>query len=249
MGSMIRTGRADLQVHTDAGDGMASARDIFDRIEREQLLEVVAVTDHDDIAGALRAQETWASRGYGFDFVPGIEITTRSGHLLALWVETHIPSFRGLDETIERIHEAGGLAVVPHPFSMTTRSVGRRALAAVHEKGGSSRPDGLEVANPVSLGWDCGERARRLNDACWQLAETGGSDAHFVEAVGIAYTSFPGTSAAELREALERRETSGVIERKTPLRDIGLRQLTRQQVRGLSVTPRKVIGRAWRRIG
>lgn len=239
-------GRADLQVHSADGDGMDSANTIFDHIETHALLDVVAITDHDDVRGALRAREAWARGAYTFDFVPGIEVTTRSGHLLALWVETQIPAFRGLDETIERIHEAGGLAVIPHPFSMTTRSVGRRALQALLRDGSAaSRPDGLEVANPVAIGWDCGPRARRLNQR-WGLAETGGSDAHFLECVGSAHTAFPGRSADDLRRALLARETTGVHVAGTPLRAIGLRRLALQQVKGLSVTPRKLAGRALR---
>lgn len=242
-----RPGRADLQVHTRFGDGLATAREIFDWNEEHRELDVIAVTDHDDVGGALRAQETWAAGNYSFDFVPGIEVTTRSGHLLALWVEKLIPSFRPLDETIARIHEAGGLVVVPHPFSAATRSVGRRALNAVCAQGrAETRPDGLEIANPIGVGWDCG-RARELNAAKWRLAETGGSDAHFLEAVGIAYTEFPGRTAAELRTAIESRATRGVLVRKTPLREIGLRKLAWQQVLGLSVTPRKVLGRRFRR--
>ena len=234
-------------MHTRFGDGLAPAREIFDWNEETRALDVLAVTDHDDIGGALRAREAWAAGDYSFDFVPGIEVTTRSGHLLALWVETSIPSCRPLEETIARIHEAGGMAVVPHPFSATTRSVGRRTLNAVCAQGrAETRPDGLEVANPVGVGWDCG-KARELNAVKWKLAETGGSDAHFLEAVGIAYTEFPGRTAAELRAAIEARTTKGVLERKTPFREIGLRKLAWQQVLGLSVTPRKVLGRRFRR--
>jgi predicted metal-dependent phosphoesterase TrpH len=243
-GGLGRCGRADLQVHTSHGDGMESARQIFDHVERTGLLDVVAVTDHDDVRGALAAQEAWGRGGYHFDFVPGIEVTTRSGHLLALWVGEQIPALRGLDETIERIHEAGGLVVVPHPFSMATRSVGRRALETLLSQGRpETRPDGLEVANPVSVGWDCGPRARRLNRERWHLAETGGSDAHFVEAVGAAYTEFDGRSAAQLCRELEAGRTRGVLARNTPLREIGWRRVIAQQAWGLSVTPRKLVRR------
>jgi len=241
-------GRADLQVHTSHGDGMDSARAIFDWNREHRLVDVIAVTDHDDIRGALRARESWARGSYDFDFVPGIEVSTRSGHVLALWVEVQIPSFKGLQETIERIHAAGGLAVVPHPFSMTTRSVGRRGLERhLRSARPDAKPDGLEVANPVGLGWDCGRRARKLNRS-WGLAETGGSDAHFVEALGCAQTVFPGRSAEDLRAAVAARETSGILIARTPLRRIGARRLARQQVRGLAVTPRTIIARAVRRM-
>jgi predicted metal-dependent phosphoesterase TrpH len=175
--------------------------------------------------------------------VTGIEVTTIHGHLLALWVDQPIPSFRRLEETVALIHAAGGLAVVPHPFSLLTRSIGRRTLDRVMRiEDAATHPDGIELANPMMRGWDVGERAARANRERWHLAETGGSDAHFLETVGTAYTLFRGETEAELRRAIIDRCTNGVLVRTTPYREIGARRLAVQQVRGLAVTPRKVIG-------
>lgn len=244
-----RFGRADLQVHTAHGDGMEHARGIFERVELGGELDVIAITDHDDVRGALLAREVHAQAPYHFDLVTGIEVTTRQGHLLALWVDVPIPSFRSLEATVAAIHRAGGLAVVPHPFSLLTRSIGRRSLERVLAIADPAvHPDGIELANPTSRGWDTGRRARWLNAHRYALAETGGSDAHFPEAVGAAYTLFPGRDAATLRRAILQRRTSAVLGRGTPLRAIGARRLALQQVRGLSVTPRKVLGPALGRL-
>jgi predicted metal-dependent phosphoesterase TrpH len=238
-----RYGRADLQIHTDHGDGMEDPRTLFERIELRGELDVIAVTDHDDVRGALRAREIHAQAPYHFDFVPGIEVTTLHGHLLALWIDRPIPSFRSLEATVAAIHEAGGIAVVPHPFSLLTRSVGRRSLERVLAiEDVATHPDGIELANPTSMGWDTGGRARLLNGSQYRLAATGGSDAHFAEAVGAAYTLFPGRNAAALRRAILERATDAVLDHGTPLRAIGPRRLALQQVRGMSVTPRKVLG-------
>jgi predicted metal-dependent phosphoesterase TrpH len=243
-------GRADLQIHSDAGDGMASAEEIFDLVERRAEFDVVAITDHDDIEGAMIAREAHARGGYHFDFVPGIEVTTRGGHLLALWVEAPVPSFRSLGDTIEEIHRQGGLAVIPHPFSLLTRSVGRRGLERLVDAGDAERiPDGIEVENPTSAGWDTGQRMRRLNEERWGLATTGGSDAHFLASIGAAYTMFPGRTAEDLRTAILERRTLAAAGHKPSLGEIGWRTILRQQVRGLSVTPRKVLGRPFRRGG
>ncbi len=238
---------ADLQVHTAHGDGMADARAVLRYVEQSTDLSVLAITDHDDVRGALVAREEHLRGAFSFDFVTGIEVTTLAGHLLALWVDEPVRSFRSLPATIEAIHRAGGLAVVPHPFSMVTRSVGRRALEgvlAIEDAG--THPDGIEVANPTLAGALTGNRPRALNRARYTLAETGGSDAHFVEAIGsgvtVFATEFDARPAEALRAALLDRASYGTIRRAPSLRQLGARRLAMQQVIGLSTTPRKVLG-------
>jgi predicted metal-dependent phosphoesterase TrpH len=180
---------------------------------------------------------------YSFEFVPGIEVTTRSGHLLALWVDSPVRSFRPLNETVATIHRLGGVAVIPHPLSYLTRSIGERTLDRLLGEGNAeTRPDAIEVANTTLAGRVTGARALRANRARWGLAETGGSDAHFLEEVGAARTLFPGRTAGDLRTALAEGRTAGVSRGAVPLRTIGARRLALQQIRGLSTTPRKVIG-------
>ncbi len=246
---LARFGTADLQIHTSYGDGMARARELLDRIDALTDLDVVAVTDHDDIGGALLAREAHARGGYRFEFVTGIELTTRSGHLLALWVDEPLRPLRPLNETIAAIHRVGGLAVIPHPFSYLTRSIGQRALERLLAEGDpETTPDGIEVANLTLAGRVTGAKALRLNRERYHLAETGGSDAHFPEEVGTASTLFPGRTSGELRRAILARQTSGLKGSQVPLRTIGLRRLATQQVRGLSVTPKKVLGPHIRRL-
>ncbi len=166
-----RFGRADLQIHTAHGDGMADAQALLDHVELRTDLDVIAVTDHDDVRGALIARELHARGRYRFEFVPGIELTTRSGHLLALWVDEPLPSLRPLAESVEAVHRAGGLAVVPHPFSWLTRSVGQRALDGLLANGeDGSHPDGIEVANTTPAGRVTGAKALRRNRERYGLA-------------------------------------------------------------------------------
>ncbi len=243
-------GTADLQVHTSYGDGMADAQELLARVEMMTDLDVIAVTDHDDIGGALLAREVHARGAYRFEFVTGVELTTRSGHLLALWVDEPLRPLRPLGETIAAIHRAGGLAVIPHPFSYLTRSIGQRALERLLANGDPETiPDGIEVANLTLAGRVTGAKALRLNRERYGLAETGGSDAHFPEEVGTATTLFPGRTAVELRSAILARETAGLKGNQVGLRTIGVRRLAIQQVRGLSVTPKKVLGPHVKRLG
>ena len=248
--ALQRFSAADLQLHTAHGDGMADARALLDHVELRTDLDVIAVTDHDDIRGALRARELHAQHPYPFEFVPGIELTTRAGHILGLWVEEPLRPFRPLAESIAAVHRAGGLVVIPHPFSYLTRSVGQRALEQLLAAADpETLPDGIEIANQTPAGRVTGARARRANRERYHLAETGGSDAHFLEEVGASRTLFVGRTAAELRAAIKARATQGVFAYPVSLRAIGVRRLAAQQVRGLAVTPRKVLGPPLGRFG
>lgn len=235
-------GRADLQLHSDLGDGLDPPEEILDAAERAGM-DVIALTDHDDIRGSFALRDIAARRSSPVGIVPGIEVTTRSGHLLALYVEGEIPMFRPLPETIAAIHARGGLAVVPHPLSYLTFSVGERALRGLAELGDDrSFVDGIELLNPSYAGRVRVRRAAWLNAHVLRVAETGSSDAHHAELVGTAWTEFEGTTADELRAAIVAKATKAAG-RSWTLRE-HLRGAAEQQYRSMVRDPAK---RAWRR--
>ncbi|MEP6693195.1 MAG: PHP-associated domain-containing protein [Chloroflexota bacterium] len=200
-------GRADLQLHSDLGDGLASPEAILDAAERVGL-DVIALTDHDDIRGAFLLRDIATRRSSPVEIVPGVEITTRSGHLLALWIEEEIPMFTALAETVSRIHRAGGVAIVPHPLSYLTFSVGEgalRALAAAADP--LMQVDAIETLNPSYAGRVRVARSVWLNAKVLHVAETGSSDAHHANLVGTTWTEFEGKDAAALRRAIAERTT------------------------------------------
>jgi predicted metal-dependent phosphoesterase TrpH len=190
------------------GDGLSSIEEILDSAERTKL-DVIALTDHDDIHGAFALRELAAQRSSPVTVVPGVEVTTRSGHLLALWIEDEIPMFCSLVDALTRIHEAGGLAIVPHPLSYLTFSIGEGALRQLAASGDDTRMvDGIEVRNPSYAGRVRASRARWLNTHVLRIAETGSSDAHHAALVGTCWTEFPGSTPEELRRALREHSTT-----------------------------------------
>jgi len=236
-------GNADLHLHTALGDGLPELPDLLRYVEERTDLDVIAVTEHDQIEAALRLRELHARGSYRFEVVVGIEVTTLEGHLLALFVEQPVPSLRSLASTLDQIHRQGGLAVIPHPLSPLTRSIGRNGILRIHTRRADGLWfDGIELANPSPAGRIRAARARTLNARSLRLAETGGSDAHFMPAVGCARTLFSGSSAAELRAALEGRTTRTWQRQHPPLRAIGARDLARQSWRALWATPKRVVG-------
>ena len=66
-----KTGKADLHMHTTYSDGCATISELLEHVQMHTQLEVIAITDHDQIEGALRARDLWAKRLYRFDFVVG----------------------------------------------------------------------------------------------------------------------------------------------------------------------------------
>jgi len=238
-------GKADLHIHTARGDGMADLPELLNHVQENTDLTVIAVTEHDDLRPGLEAREMCARGSYRLQVVPGAEVTTLEGHLLALYLEEPVESLRPLAETLEAVHRQGGLCIIPHPMSWLTRSIGQRKIERILRDGRDGVYfDGIEVANLSAGARVSIKKARRLNDQRYHLAAVGGSDAHFLAVVGSAYTTFEGQGAEDLRRAILARTTQGVDGRHPSLREIGLGQVARQQVRGLLVTPRKM---GWRR--
>jgi len=201
-------GKADMHIHTLYSDGTASVQAVLDHVEGATDLDVIAITDHERIDGALRAREIHAGGNYSFELVVGEEITTRRGHVLALFVTERVPALRPLAETLERIHAQGGIAIAAHPMAPLTPSLGTRSL--LWARGATDprhRLDAIELMNPSTAGRSRRVSRDRLNAEILHLPAVGNSDAHVLEGIGSAWTWFPGSSAAELRAAIEHGST------------------------------------------
>jgi len=225
-------GKADLHIHTSYSDGMADVPELLDYVEEFTDLDVIGIVDHDDVRGALAARERWAKGRYGFELVTGIEVTAIEGHLLALYIDEPVESLRPLDRIVEDVHQRGGLCIVPHPMSWLTRSIGARTI-----KRFAGSLDGIEVACCSPAARVSNGRAAAL-DRSLKLAELGGSDAHFLEAIGSAYTGFEGRTAADLKRAITAKTTAAVYGAPVAWRRIGMRRMARQTWRGICATPR-----------
>jgi predicted metal-dependent phosphoesterase TrpH len=198
-------------MHTTVSDGVASVYDLLAdvtaRIESQTLaLDVLAITDHDRLDASLWA---YAHRErYPFDIIPGVEVSCAEGHVIALWVTEPIPSNLSLAETVAAIHEQHGLAILAHPFHIQMSLIlqSARHYARNPQYLIETGLDGLEVHNAGVLLPLCNRVARRYA-AHLNLAQTGGSDAHTLNAIGTGLTHFPGRTADDLRTALETRQT------------------------------------------
>ena len=239
---MTRMGYADLHIHTRHGDGMATVPELLAHVDLQGVLDVMAITEHDTLRAAEEARNLHARGSFRFDVVGGMEVTTLDGHLLALFVNEPVASFERMERTLAAIHQQGGLAVAPHPLSWLTRSVKAPVFERVAACAGNDGVyfDGIEEYNMSPAGRATSAKARQLNRARLRLAAVGCSDAHFLQAVGSARTVFEGTSAAELRTAIEAKTTSGEALRAPTMSELGYKNVVLQSWRGMMATPRNM---------
>ncbi len=200
-----RVGMADIHLHTTASDGMPTPQQLLDHVQHRTNLDVIAITDHDTIEGALRARDLVEAGAYRFQLIIGEEVSTREGHLLGLFLHKRIAPGLTIERSIDQIHEQGGLAIVAHPFHRMFRfSVQRKVMDRLLRQP-HVHPDGIETLNGSFAGIGANRVAMTLSRRVYRWAETGGSDAHTLTAIGCARTRFAGSTAEELHDALVER--------------------------------------------
>ncbi len=173
--------KCDLHVHTSYSyDSATLPKEIVEAAIKKGI-DCLAVTDHSEIKGALEAIEY--AKGKSILIIPGIEIKSKEGDILGLNIEKIIPNGLSAKETIKKIKEAGGMAIIPHPFGWFCRFKGN--LKEI-----SKEIDGIEVLNASAFG--PGNKKALAFAEKFNLPFTAGSDAHNLNLVGRAYLEIPG---------------------------------------------------------
>lgn len=196
--------KADLHIHSTHSDGLARIPEIMDYVQDKTDLKVIAITDHNTIEGALFAKSLESL--YGFEVVVGEEVSSKSGHIIGLFLDSPIPAGLSAAETIARINEQGGVAIIPHPFS-NQGVFGPFGVSAFGSTLNELAFHALEVYNSMPFLVWANRVAARVFAGGQGIAATGGSDAHVLRGIGKGYTVFRGTTAEELRGSLARLET------------------------------------------
>jgi len=198
-------GKADLHMHTtNSFDGTATVRGVL-KAASQAMLDVIAITDHDEIRGALEARDI--SSEYGIQVIPASEISTREGHVIALFIEKIIPKGLPLIETLIRIGDQGAIAIAAHPNHPMPNSLPLQAIARAMEHGiASTILKGIEVINMNPTHSPFNHLSQQAAEQL-PLARIGSSDAHLAGMVSAGVTHFPGKTADELRTAIENTST------------------------------------------
>jgi hypothetical protein len=174
--------KLDLHVHTQySEDAVGRPEDIIQALQQKGI-NGVAITDHNTVEGALYAQKVAPK---DFLVIPGIEISTFSGHILGLNVTQAVPRNLSVEETVEHIRTQGGTPVVPHVFRRMS-GIKKENLRLIAQK-----IPAMEVFNGCSFSKTNIKTARVARE--FKLGGTGGSDTHDAFYAGYAYTVIPST--------------------------------------------------------
>lgn len=203
---------ADLHGHTTFS--VDATYDLAETLKRAEAanLDIVAITDHDDMQSAIAVHES-----LGSTFIPGEEVSTNQGHVIALFPESipkqPIPKGYSFEDTVAMIHDEGGLVIIAHvglgwksPLPISVRL--NRIRRFIHAGG---RIDGIEVMNTYFR--DENERNARNLAQELHLAEVGVGDDH-VGNIGRTFNTlvpkYTGDPKIDLPRALQKRETIAV---------------------------------------
>ncbi len=189
--------QVDLHMHTDHSPDCATPVDVLIETAKARGLDAIAVTDHNEVSGALEARE----RADGLKIIVAEEVKTASqGEVIGLFIEEKIPRGMTLEETLAEIHRQGGLAYVPHPFDRMHSVPDYEHLLGV-----VGDIDAIEVFNPRVAFSAFNDEAERFA-AKYRIAAGAGSDSHVAQGLGsvkIAMRDFDGPEEflASLRDA------------------------------------------------
>lgn len=166
--------KVDLHVHTTySEDSLITPKDLVFYAKKNGL-NAVAVTDHNLMEGAIKiAKET------DFPIIPGMEVSSKDGHIVALNISELIPRGLSAAETVDRIHSAGGVAIACHAYALFKGSLGKKV---------SAKFDAIEVINARAVPFGRSVRKAQETAKLLNLSRVGGTDAHYGPQVGYGYT-------------------------------------------------------------
>jgi hypothetical protein len=165
----------DLHMHTDHSYDCATPVEVLLAEARTRGLGAIAVTDHNEISGALDARE----KAEGIKVIVGEEVKTADqGEVIGLFIEKKIPRGGTLPEVIAEIKRQGGLVYVPHPFDRLHSVPDYEHLLGVLDG-----VDAIEVFNPRVAIAEFNEEAVRFA-AKYRIPAGAGSDAHVPQGLG-----------------------------------------------------------------
>jgi len=171
--------KIDMHVHTEGSPDAHTRISDLPEIIIAKGLDGIAVTEHNHFD---------PPRFSNVIILPGVEISSAEGHIIALGLREIIPRNLSADETIRRIHDQGGIAIIPHPYDPVCECVKISNLKV--------RPDAVETMNADALSFGISNYLARRDARKFNLPQVGGSDSHIPESIGDCYTRIDSSTSS-----------------------------------------------------
>jgi glycosyltransferase involved in cell wall biosynthesis len=216
----------DLHMHTDHSHDCVTPVEVLLATAKARGLGAIAVTDHNEISGALEARE----KASGIKVIVGEEVKTADqGEVIGLFIERKIPRGLTLEQTIAEIKRQGGVVYVPHPFDRMHAVPDYEHLLGVLDD-----VDAIEVFNPrVAIG-EFNEEAARFA-AKYRIPAGAGSDAHVAQGLGSVRIRMPDFDGPQ--EFMEALRVADIV--RTPASLLYVQALKFLQTRATPATARR----------
>lgn len=169
----------DSHIHSEySSDSNSKIDDILKKANKENI-NIISISDHDTVDGTSEVMRK--TRNTDILAIPSIEISSSKGHILGFGCEEKIPKDLPPQETIDRIHDLGGLAIIPHPYCFYRHGL---LCKSDNEK---LKIDAIETKNARFIVGYCNRKARKLSIKK-NLPALGASDSHYWKFVGDCYS-------------------------------------------------------------
>ncbi len=170
--------KVDCHTHTFFSGDSSTTLEEFEEAVFRSGIDIICVTDHSTIKGALRLQAR-----DNINVVVGQECKTSNGEIIGLFLTKNIESGLSPIDVAKSIRDQGGFVSIPHPFDPFRNCLNEKHLFELLNLG---LVDGIETFNSKSSSHQARERARLVKEE-YNIAEIGGSDSHVPESIGSAY--------------------------------------------------------------
>ena len=169
----------DSHIHSEYSPDSSSRIDDILEVANKRNIDIIAISDHNTVDGTSEVMAK--TRNTDILAIPSIEVSSTLGHILGFGCEENIPRDLSPQETIDRIHDLGGLAIIPHPYCFYRHGL----LCKIDYK--ELKIDAIETKNARFIVGYCNGKAKKLSKK-ENIPELGASDAHYWKFVGDCYS-------------------------------------------------------------